>query len=122
MKVYAPPEGFDAPSFDDSIVDGRYDRELDDRLHHEYLERLAAEARRRNQGSLVGEVIRFPVADGYAAYMIWSESPFEAIHLPIHDAWQIPEAHARGLRLSDARDMVERDRRIAELFASKGAS
>ena len=84
-KVYSPPEGIDAPDFNDFFVDGRYDRELDDRLTAEFTDRLAAWCRERYTGDLVGEVVRFPYADGYAAYMIANHRPLTLIHLPLGD-------------------------------------
>lgn len=118
-KVYAPPAGFDPPDFEDSLVDGRYDMKLDDQLHNDYFDRLSAEAKRLNSGDLVGEMIHFPVADGAAQYMVWKQKPLQLIHLPVHDAWQIPEAHARGLNVTDVRAMVQSDKRLAELFGRK---
>ena len=121
-KTYRAPEGYEAPDFMDFMVDGGYDRDADDKAHAAYIDRLATLARSQNKGDLVGEVVRFPAADGYAQYMIWSHSPCTLIHLAIHDAWSIPEAHARGLRISDLRDMVERDRRLAAMFAERQAA
>jgi hypothetical protein len=118
-KVYRAPEGYDAPDFADAFVDGRYNMEADDRATSAYIARLAEWCRDRHEGDLVGEVVRFQIADGYAQYMVMSHRPLALIHLPIHDAWSIPEAHARGLRLSDLRKMVEGERRLAELFARK---
>lgn len=120
-KVFAPPAGIKAPNFADMFDEnGRYSREKDDALTAAYLDELRAEAIVTHD--IVGEVIRFQIADGYAQYMVWSVKPLELIHLPLGDAWSIPEAHARGLRLSDVRDMVEREKRIAALFASRSAS
>lgn len=118
--VYATPAGFDPPDFMEALVDGRYDHELDDRIHAEYIARLAVEARSTSTGALVGEIVRFQIADGYAQYMVWKEKPLTLVHLAIHDAWSIPEAHARGLRLADVRGMVERDRALSDLFSRKG--
>ena len=120
-KVYATPEGFDPPDFAASIVDGRYNMAKDDEIHADYIERLAEYCRSVNSGDLVGEVVRFPIADGCATYMVWAHRPFALLHLPIHDAWSIPEAHARGLRLSDIRDEIKRSKRIADLFSRKAA-
>jgi hypothetical protein len=117
--VYGPPEGFDPPDFDDAFVDGRYNMEKDDRIHKEYFDRLATEARRANTGDLIGEIIGFPIADGQALYMVWKQKPLQLVHLAVHDAWQIPEAHARGLRVTDIRQMVEGARKMDELFGRK---
>lgn len=119
--VYAAPKGFDPPAWESYRDEqGRFfgpDKmnEIDDA----YIARLAAEARKHRTGDLIGETIRFQVADGYALYMIWAHRPFQLVHIDLHDGYQIPEAHARGLRLQDARDMVERDKRFAALWAEK---
>lgn len=117
-KIYSPPAGYEAPSIDDCFVDGHYDRHLDDKIHAEYLARLAEFVKRSKRntvathkdGDLIGEVVHFPYADGAAAYMVWNVKPLELVHLAIHDAWQLDEAHERGLRVSDIRQIVERDR------------
>jgi len=121
--VYGLPEGFEPPAFEDFIgPDGRYDREKDDQLHRDFIESLRewVKTHRVGAGDLMGEVVRFPIADGYAQYMIVGTKPAALMHLPIHDAWEIPEAHARGLRTSDLRDEIMAEKRFAELFARKG--
>jgi hypothetical protein len=87
-------------------------------------EREKAELRRVSQilqeektGDLVGETLRWQRADGYAQYIIVSEKPFAIAHLVIGDAYSVEEALIRGLRLSDAREMVRRERGMKELFS-----
>jgi hypothetical protein len=84
---------------------------------------LAAEARATNSGDTVGEIVRFQIADGYASYMVWSEKPLHLIDVGGPDGYQIPEAHERGLRLSDIRDKVAQDRKWKQMIADqkKGA-
>lgn len=102
-KIYKAPAGFEAPE-----IGAASDWQAREQA---YIERLAAEARRLQPGNpLVGEVVRFPRADGYAQYLVWDTKPLSLIHLEIGDAWHIPEAHARGLRVSDIQQMVDRDR------------
>jgi hypothetical protein len=55
---------------------------------------------------VVGEVYRFPVADGYAEYVIFSTEPIRLIHLPTYDGWFMPEVVRRGLNLTDIRECV----------------
>jgi hypothetical protein len=69
--------------------------------------------------TLVGELLRWPRGDGHAVYMITKERPFTIAHVQIGDAWEIEAALIRGLRMEDARLMVEQDRKIAELFRRK---
>ena len=115
MKVYAPPiEAGDPPSLGIFMKDGR---DAYYAAEKQWLDGLAELARKNSSCDLAGEIVRFPIADGYAQYMIWDGRSM--IHLPLGDAWQIPEAHARGLRLADLRENVRRERAIADLFAAK---
>jgi hypothetical protein len=117
-KVYSPPVGFEPPDFEDLCVDGRWDPERDRQVHDEYLARLTEFVKnsKRNtiathkDGDLIGEIVHFPQGDGSAAYMVFNVKPLELLHLAIHDAWALPEAHERGLKLADIRDVVERNR------------
>lgn len=69
---------------------------------------------------LTGKILRFPVADGYAAYMIWT--PTKWIHLDEVDGWHAPEALIRGMRASDVAEQVERAERRAAFFAERAAA
>ncbi len=78
-----------------------------------------AQAQGKRPGNLVGEIVSFPIADGAAQYMVWQHSPFSLVHIATGDAWSIPEAHARGLRLKDVRDKIGQAERIRQLFSEK---
>jgi hypothetical protein len=118
MQVYGLPEGLEPPDFTDSLVDGRYDMKRDDEVHAAFFERVKeALIAIGYTGPLTGEIVRFPIADGNAAYMV-ADRPrgMALIHLPVHDAWQIPDAHARGLRKADIVAQVTAKARWAALF------
>lgn len=66
------------------------------------------------------EVMHFPIADGQAYYMVVKEQPLTLAWIPYGDAWQLPEAHLRGLAYQDLVSQREYDKRIKELF--KGVS
>lgn len=76
-------------------------------------------ARAASKGDLVGEILRWQRADGYAQYMVVSQKPLILAHLAIGDAWQVEAALIRGLRLTDVREMVERERSLRKLFSKK---
>lgn len=121
MQVCSVPDGVTVPDFGDTLTDGRYDMKKDDANIARFIEELKQRLIEMGYtGKLTGNVVRFPIADGYAQYMV-AESPKKTvlIHLPIHDAWNIPEAHARGLLKSDIAYMVERDAKFRDLFGSK---
>jgi hypothetical protein len=65
-------------------------------------------------------VVRFHIADGYACYYVKSFAPLVLQLIPYGDAYQIPAAHMRGLRRADIEDMIEREKRLRELFSKKG--
>lgn len=64
-----------------------------------------------------GKILRFPVADGYATYMIWT--PTKWIHLEEGDAWHADPALIRGMRAADVDERIERDAKRAAFFASR---
>lgn len=88
--------------------DGRYDRAATTASENEWKHRLAewCKARSKGKGDLVGKLIYIPFADGAAEYMIMQHSPVALIHLPLGDAWSVPEYQTRGLRISDLRKMA----------------
>ena len=55
-----------------------------------------------------GKLIQFPVADGYAFYRVDSEKPLTLSFVPYMDAYQIPDAHLRGLNLDDVKQLLNR--------------
>lgn len=67
-------------------------------------------------------IIKFPVGDGYAMYAVVSEKPLMLSHIPFMDAWAIPDAYIRGLRLTDIRRLIAADKRLAALFRQNDAS
>ncbi len=69
--------------------------------------------------TIVGVVVNFPIADGYAWYVVSKERPLTLQHIPFCDAWQITPAHLRGLGKSDIVDMETRARVFAELFSEE---
>lgn len=66
--------------------------------------------------SVVGYLLKFPVADGYAFYQVLSEKPLELGWAHCGDAWQADPILLRGIRISDVRKMMESDRAIRKLF------
>lgn len=67
-------------------------------------------------GKVKGGLIRFPVADGYAIYLVISSSPLVLQHVPTGDAWRISDAHMRGLKLKDVQAMLLRNLAFAKIF------
>lgn len=94
----------------------------------EYLERtrnqlsqLQKESRQVDidAGDVVGLILRYPVADGYAWYVVVKDRPLTLQHIPYCDGYRIPDAYIRGLRKQDIIADALRERGIAKLFAAK---
>jgi len=109
--IYGGIEGIEVPEV--SFTDFRaYQKACDD-----YIEKLRQQCILNSKVSdkNIGEVIKFPVADGYALYMVYSMKPLELIHIATMDAWQ--SEFAELLTPAKVREMIERDKKIAELFS-----
>lgn len=114
--IHRHPEAVgDPPDIDFSDRGGKT---IDELLQpeREWEERLKQWARDNGRGELRGEEVRWPVADGYARYVVYTEQPLSLIHIPTGDAWDIDEIMERGLNLDDIRQNVSRQRAMAELF------
>ena len=68
------------------------------------------------KGNLVGVVVKFGVADGYALYEVVKSKPLTLRHIPFGDAYRIPDAHIRGLRKDDIVQMAHADRHLRAMF------
>jgi hypothetical protein len=98
----------------DDLRSGEYQR-----IENEYIDELAALARENGKSPLLGETIKFPRGDGYARYMVWNTRPLQLVWLQLGDAWSVEDALIRGLRVSDVKQQVEAERRMAALFGGE---
>lgn len=111
-KIYDAPSQWTAPSIEVFMEQGRDEYE---RQEKEYIERVREFCKKRKpKGQLVGEIIRFGVADGYAQYMVAGLRPLELIHLDLGDGYHFQ--YANRLTAADVRQQVEAERKLAELF------
>ena len=108
-KIYDLPDGIEVPSLDVKDIKG-YEvkcNELRDNLRKWLKDNGFT-------GKHSGTCISFPVADGYAEYMVVNLRPVQLIHIPVWDAWNYPQANyitAKGIT-----DKIEADIRLAKLF------
>jgi len=113
-KVYSPPEEIKIPELNFSSIK-EYDAEC-----ARFTEELKQFVLKRNPDKSqveVGKIIQFPVADGYAQYMIASMKPVELIHMPLWDAWEFQ--YVERLNVRDIRDKVGQLEAINKLFSKK---
>lgn len=114
-KVYAPPQSIPQPDY--TIVTQKSFEEYEKAIK-EYLKKLKEWCKKRKpRGQLVGEIIRFPVADGHAEYMVASLSPLELIHIPLGDAWHFQ--WIGKINSKDVRQMIESEKALIKLFQEK---
>lgn len=64
---------------------------------------------------LTGALVKFPIADGYAYYVVTKHSPLTLSHLPIGDAYRAHAATIRGFREADVRQQLKQ----AEFWRSR---
>lgn len=69
------------------------------------------------KGKNVGKIIRFPVADGYAQYMVISMKPLRLIHLELGDAWHFQ--YIERLTAKDVQDKIDGEKALEKLFGGK---
>lgn len=67
----------------------------------------------------LGDIIQLPFADGSAIYQVISISPPVLKHVPMGDAWKAHPATIRGLRGVDIQQMLDSDKAMRKLFASR---
>lgn len=117
-KIYSPPKDIgNPPSFRDYLIDGRYDSKGMQKAEEEWEEKLRTWCKKNSNDDLAGEIVKEPVADGQAMYMVFTTKPVKLIHLPFGDAYEFQWAHRwTG---SDIKSMVMRERQIKALLAGK---
>ena len=90
-KIYNAPNDVGTPP---NIFDHLEHRDKFDKLDKAWHEKLKQWCIKRNPTKYVGEIIRFPVADGQAEYMVASLiGSVELIHLETMDAYQSGTVH-----------------------------
>jgi hypothetical protein len=109
--IYSAPETIKKPEMDFTNM-GAYKAD-----NERFIKELKDLLLTRKKGKNVGEIIRFPVADGYAEYMVASMRPLELVHLPIYDAWEYP--YINRLTAEDVNNKIAEQNAMERLFAAK---
>ncbi len=68
--------------------------------------------------TLVGVVVKFQVADGYAYYRVSKDRPLTLQHIPFCDAYQVHSATIRGLTRDDIVMIEKQQRQFAQIVAN----
>ena len=84
---------------------GRFSRDLHDAVNAKYYADVRAWLKASGfRHALTGKLIRIPWADSYAEYMIANGTTL--LHMPLMDAWHVPDYQLRGLRVADLKAMA----------------
>lgn len=71
--------------------------------------------------TLQGEVIKFPVADGYARYIVTfiddATGEIELAHLAMDDTYQVPDYQLLGIDYGVLEQLVARERALRAMFS-----
>lgn len=108
--IPGPPDFHDAPR-DES---GKVDLDALLRMEDEWRQTLKDWCARFGKGDYAGASWHYPVGDGAAEYVILSLRPLALVHVPLGDAWRIPDVVARGLTAADLRAYVDAPRLFGE--------
>lgn len=118
--VYSCPEELPEPDFGSfRTEDGGYDVDAYFAACLKHEEAVSTWARENSPSDLAGEIIRYPVADGKASYVVYTTKPLALIHLNGGDGYEIDPMMLRGMRVSDVRDAVRHQKALAEIFGSR---
>ena len=118
-EVFTTPEDFrDPPEMMEFRLDKGIDIDALQAAEAEWLTDLAewCKTNTDSRSDLIGEIVRFPRGDGSAAYMVWRTNPLTLLHIPLGDAWDLPDYQMRGLRVKDVKELVRQDRALGDLF------
>ena len=107
-KIFSAPTEFEVPQLDFGNINAY------EPAWEKYEADLKASCIRRNPTEHVGKVIRFPVADGYAMYMIAAMKPVQLIHLEYLDSYHFEYAHR--LTATDIKEKISQDKAMNEIF------
>ena len=109
-KIYNVPDAIEVPKFNWENIP-QYEKDCD-----KFKEDLKKYLNSINYNEEVtGEIIQFPVGDGYAQYMVASLKPAMLIHLPIGDEWSFQ--YANLLTAKEIKEKINQRKALEKLFA-----
>jgi hypothetical protein len=111
-KIFSPPSEIIIPTLDWKDIP-KYKAECEKYIQDlkDYFKRYAPDVEE------IGEIVKFPVADGYALYMVATLKPLELVHIPTWDAYEFQ--YANRLTKKDILLQIKRDRDLQKLFPKK---
>lgn len=108
-KIFKQPSAVKSPSYSNwnreemRKEEERYENDLRDFL-----------TKNGCKGKNFGKTISFPVADGYASYMVASMRPLELIHMEIGDCYHFKYAHL--LNAKEVQAKIDKQEKMRKIF------
>jgi len=117
MELFNPPKHLKKPQLE--VIGKNYNAAFDKLSEDEdkYLVELTDFVKKRKSGKYIGKVIKFPVADGYAKYMVASVRPLELVNIPFDDEYEFQYIY--NLKWKDIRLKIEQEELLNKLFSPK---
>ena len=109
--IYNVPKEIKLPEPDFSNYDNAKEQAKEDK----FLKELRAFIKPHSNSIHNGKIVRFPVADSYAQYMVVSIKPCAMVHLPLCDAWTYQ--YVNRLTGKDIVEKIKGDEAMAKLFS-----
>jgi len=114
-KIYNAPEEIKVPKLNFE----NFNRKEHEAAEAKYVEDLKQHMRERGyNGKNMGEILRFPVADSYAQYMVVSMRPLQLVYLELGDAWDFQYVHL--LTAKEVQQKIDQQKSLEKLFSQKG--
>jgi len=109
-EIFSAPESIKKPVLDfANIEQWQKDEE-------EYIEKIKQVLLNHyDDKTNVGEIIRFPVGDGHACYMVMQMSPPQLLHLEVGDCWEFQ--YIERLTKEDIQQKIDQAKALAKLFS-----
>jgi hypothetical protein len=108
VDIYSAPSDLEPPTFV-GIGYEEYESKCE-----EYEQEIVNICKKQSSFCDAGVIIYFPVADGKARYVVYNLSTL--VHISTGDAYQIPDAHARGLTASCIEKEIKKTKAFSSLF------
>jgi len=112
LKVWLAPKNIKVPQI--KFKKGQFDRDGYKKAEKVYYKAVEDYCKREGSGKYKGKIVRFPVADSYAEYMVLSTRPCELVHLEIGDAWEY--RYIDKLSAKDIIKEIESEEEMQKLF------
>ena len=108
-RVYSGIAGLNVPEFKAGEEYDSYQKRCDD-----YVKAVIEAAKAASPDPEAGEEITFPVADGYARYVVVALKPVQLVHLDVGDGWHYQ--YINRLTAADIRKCIANKKALAVIF------